>query len=302
MSGSQVGIARPVESPPGSIRQGGRPLWKRRATAFAIAALVLIGGAGYLLTRPDAAPVTPEPEESTPTLAWQPGPDETLQLQLSGKVDTSYDADIYIVDLNDTSPAAIEKLHAADRKVVCYLSAGAWEEWRPDADSFPVGVLGDALQGSTTERWLDISQLETLRPIIATRLAECAEKGFDGVSFDNIDGYGNETGFDLTEADQIAFNEMLGQLAHDHGLAAGSTNAPELAQALGPDFDLALSTGCYQFEECDRYRSFADAGKPVFVIEFEVPYDELCRQAEADGYIAQLKRYNLSEWRRACWE
>ena len=303
MSGSQTHHA------PISVTRAGRPAteargthWHRRVGAVAVAGLIAVGGVAYLLTRPDAPIDTPPPTDTDTPLAWQPGPEDTLQLQLSGKLNTTYDASTYIVDLHDTPANAIEALHTAGRKVVCYISAGAWEEWRPDADSFPVGVLGENLQGSKTERWLDIRQLDTLEPILSARVAECADKGFDGVSFDNVDGYGNDSGFDLSRSDQLAFNQMLGGLAHEHGLVAGVTNAAELAQALEPDFDFALSTGCYQFDECDLFRAFTEADKPVFVIEFELDFDDVCQRAEVDGFTAQVKDYDLKAAREACWE
>ena len=34
----------------------------------------------------------------------------------------------------------------------------------------------------------------------------------------------------------------------------------------------------------------------------ELQRDKLCNRAEADGFTAQLKRYNLGAWRNACWE
>ncbi|MQG61475.1 MAG: endo alpha-1,4 polygalactosaminidase, partial [SAR202 cluster bacterium] len=29
--------------------------------------------------------------------------------------------------------------------VVCYMNAGGWEEWRPDAGALPTGIIGDDL-------------------------------------------------------------------------------------------------------------------------------------------------------------
>ncbi|MFQ5739279.1 MAG: endo alpha-1,4 polygalactosaminidase [Acidobacteriota bacterium] len=38
-------------------------------------------------------------------------------------------------------------LHAQGRKVICYISAGSWESWRPDAGQFPSYLLGKPLSG-----------------------------------------------------------------------------------------------------------------------------------------------------------
>ena len=50
-------------------------------------------------------------------------------------------ASVYIVDGEETPAATVAALHAAGRKVVCYLSAGSWEDWRSDAGAFPASVL-----------------------------------------------------------------------------------------------------------------------------------------------------------------
>jgi hypothetical protein len=37
------------------------------------------------------------------------------------------------------------------------------------------------------------------------RMDSCCDKGFDGIEPDNIDGFPNDTGFDLTYENQLAF-------------------------------------------------------------------------------------------------
>ena len=104
--------------------------------------------------------------------------------------------------------ASSSDLHADGSAVVCYISAGSWERWRPDADRFPERVLGRS-NGWPGERWLDIRRRGVLRPIMEARLDMCARKGFDAVEFDNVDGYANRTGFPLTGADQLRYNVFL---------------------------------------------------------------------------------------------
>jgi len=53
-------------------------------------------------------------------------------------VDISFRVDVYDVDGVETPAATVDELHAGGaNKVVCYVSAGAWERWRPDAGDFP---------------------------------------------------------------------------------------------------------------------------------------------------------------------
>ena len=91
----------------------------------------------------------------------------------------------------------MDDLHALGSDVVCYLSAGSWENLRPDAGDFPARVMGRS-NGWPGEQWLDIRKIGVLGPIMKARLDMCAAKGFDAVEFDNVDGYQNRTGFPLT--------------------------------------------------------------------------------------------------------
>src|SRR3954452_25274265 len=68
---------------------------------------------------------------------WQPALATTWQVQLTGALDTSFDVGLYDVDLFDTSSDQIQGLHAAGRRVICYVSVGTFEPWRNDAASFP---------------------------------------------------------------------------------------------------------------------------------------------------------------------
>ena len=93
------------------------------------------------------------------------------------------------------------------------MNAGGWEDWRSDADAFPAPVLGEPLDDWEGERWLDTRQLDVLLPIMTARLDACAAKGCDAVDPDNVDGYGAETGFDLTRADTVAYVRALAEAA-----------------------------------------------------------------------------------------
>jgi hypothetical protein len=123
---------------------------------------------------------------------------------------------VYNVDGFDTPAATVRLLHARNRRVICYISAGSWEDWRPDARRFPAGVLGRS-NGWAGERWLDIRRLDVLTPILRARLDMCRAKGFDAVEPDNVDGYANRTGFRLSAADQLRFNRWIAHETHAVG-------------------------------------------------------------------------------------
>ena len=77
---------------------------------------------------------------------------------------------MYDVDLFMVSEEVIQELHEQGRIVICYFSAGSWENWRDDAADFPETILGKPLEDWPDERWLDIRQIDVLGPIMETRL------------------------------------------------------------------------------------------------------------------------------------
>ena len=132
---------------------------------------------------------------------------------------------------------------------MCYIDFGTWENWRPDQASFPSSVLGSS-NGWPGEKWLDIRQISTLAPIMTARMQMCVQKGFDALEPDNIDGYSNSTGFPLTAADQLAYNEWIANTAHSLGLSVGLKNDVDQTAQLEPFFDWALDEQCNQYSEC----------------------------------------------------
>lgn len=231
---------------------------------------------------------------------WMPGLGTTWQIQFSGRHNRSVDATAFDVDMFDTAASSVATLHAGGRHVVCYINAGAWEDWRPDASRYPRLVKGRGLDGWPGEKWLDIRRIDLIGPILTDRLDLCAAKGFDGVEFDNVDGYANASGFPLTAADQIAFNRWLAARAHERGLAVGLKNTLELARQLEPDFDFAILEQCFQYSECGWATPFIDAGKNVVDIEYWLTRGQFCAKAANLGIVAMRKRLSLDAWRRAC--
>jgi hypothetical protein len=201
---------------------------------------------------------------------WRPAPGTSWQWQLQGTIDTSFDVEMYDVDLFDTPSAVIDQLHADGRVVVCYFSAGSWEQWRADAAAFPPAARGRALDGWPGERWLDVRS-SAVRAALAARLDVAVARGCDAVEPDNVDGYANNTGFPLRSSDQLAFNRFLAAEAHARGLSIGLKNDVGQLGALVGWFDWALNEECFAYAECGRYQPFVAAGKPVFHVEYPAP-------------------------------
>ena len=230
---------------------------------------------------------------------WHPAINTSWQWQLSGTVDTSFDVHMYDIDGFENHAGIVSALHSAGRKVVCYLSAGSWENWRPDAGRFPESVKG-ASNGWPGEKWLDIRRLGVLGPIMRARVKMCAKRGFDAVEFDNVDGFQNHTGFPLTGADQLTYDIFLANLAHRNGMSAVLKNDVSQIPKLLPYFDLALNEQCFQYAECGKLRAFVNAGKPVFGVEYKLDAAQFCPQANAMDFNFLQKKLNLGPWRVPC--
>lgn len=256
-----------------------------------------LGACSSTLSTP--APVTVPPADSTP-VHWTPPLSAAWQVQYTGAIDTSLPVEIYNLDLFGTSPETIADLHARGVKVICYFSAGSYEDWRPDAENFPASILGNNLDGWPGEKWLDIRDLQSLAPLMLERVNLAAQKGCDGVDPDNVDGYANNTGFPLTAEDQAAYNIFLSNAAHQNGLAIGLKNDLEQIPSLLPYFDWALNEECFTYNECGLLLPFVQAGKAVFVIEYNLAPESFCPQANEMGFNAIHKTLALDSYLTPC--
>ncbi len=202
---------------------------------------------------------------------YRPELDTSWQWQLTGTVNTAYNVKIYDIDLFDSSENLIRSLKESGKKVICYFSAGSYEEWREDANDFPISLLGDDMDGWAGEKWLDISN-EALAPVMRERLDLAVQKGCDGVEPDNMDGYTNNTGFNLSADDQLAYNKFIANEARTRGLSVGLKNDVDQIVELEPFFDFSINEQCYQYNECANMQPFIDANKPVLNAEYAQKY------------------------------
>lgn len=232
---------------------------------------------------------------------WHPGRKVSWQWQLSSppKASALLSVQMYDVDGFETTKTLVHKMHAKGIKAVCYLSAGSWEKWRPDAKKFPASVLGRS-NGWPGERWLDIRKLSVLAPIMRARVRMCARKGFDAVEWDNVDGYENATGFPLTGAEQLRYNVFLANAAHRRGMSVLLKNDLGQIPKLLRYFDGALNEQCFQYHECGALRRFVQSGKPVFNVEYKLAASAFCPKANARNFNSLKKRLSLDAWRVPC--
>lgn len=235
-----------------------------------------------------ADPISIDPATIAPITEgnwYRPPVLSTWQWQLNGNVNTSYDVDIYDIDLFDVSEALIQQLQAKNIKVICYFSAGSYEEGREDANAFEASELGRKLEGWPGERWLDIRSSNVLL-IMKERLDLAVQKGCDGVEPDNVDGYKNKTGFDLTANDQLTFNRLIANEAHARNLSVGLKNNLDQVNELVDYYDFAVNEQCFEYAECQLLTPFIAKGKAVLNAEYDNKYrqnkakrEEMCAKS-----------------------
>jgi len=189
---------------------------------------------------------------------WQIGRVTPLQRTGRNAVDI-YDIDGFLTTRAEVT--AIKTTWQASTlrhpRTVCYIDL-AWEDYRPDASPtaqggyFPAATLGEVYYGYPEERWVDLRQLESLKPMLRERIGMCARKGFDAVELDDIDSFDppSTTGFHLTPGDAenflaYAFNEI-----HSYGMTGLWKNSPYLSWWGRKYADGAVVEECYLDHSC----------------------------------------------------
>ncbi|RDW93044.1 endo alpha-1,4 polygalactosaminidase [Aspergillus mulundensis] len=217
---------------------------------------------------------------------------------------------IYDIDLYENDAATISSLKSQGINVICYFSAGTYEDWRPDASSFSSSDLGAALPDWAGENWLDLRSAN-VRAIMSSRLDTAKEKGCDGVDPDNVDAYGNNAGgLGLTEDDSVDFVNYLADQAHSRGLSIGLKNAGAIIPRVIDNVEFSVNEQCAEYDECDLYQAFVQQDKPVFHIEYpaggevstaDVDKASLCAGFEgAEGFSTVIKDLDLGVWVQEC--
>lgn len=232
---------------------------------------------------------------------WKPKPGTAWQIQYSGTLNLKLDVDVYNLDLYETGTKTIASLHQQGSRVICYFSAGSYEDWRSDARRFPKAAIGEPLDGWDGEWWLDIRNSQ-VRSIMQNRLDLAASKGCDGVDPDNVDGYTQDSGFPLTASHQLSYNRFLATEAHKRGLAIGLKNDLDQITQLVGSFDFAVNEQCFQYHECGLLKPFIDRDKPVFNIEYggASTARKVCSKANSLDFDTLIKNLSLDAKRTAC--
>ena len=216
--------------------------------------------------------------------------------QLNGELKKDKEAKVYDIDLFDSSKEDIKTLKKRGKVVICYFSAGSYEDWREDSKLFSKDDIGKPLDGWDGEYWLNIKSPK-VRSIMQRRLDLAKSKGCDGVEPDNVDVYLHDSGFDITSKEQLEYNIFLANEAHKRGLLVGLKNDLAQIKKLAIFFDFAVNEECFEYNECGLYKPFIALDKAVFNAEYKAysksEKEKICHQAKILGISTIFVNYEL---------
>eukprot|EP00123_Amoebidium_parasiticum_P009206 comp19325_c0_seq1/m.22224 comp19325_c0_seq1/g.22224 ORF comp19325_c0_seq1/g.22224 comp19325_c0_seq1/m.22224 type:complete len:743 (-) comp19325_c0_seq1:434-2662(-) len=230
------------------------------------------------------------------------------QWQLQGNIDRSFNVPLYDIDF-DNSPAIFDKLHQDGRKVMCYFSAGSWENFRTDQALFPREFLGGSLNFGTgddfkDEAWIDLRRMDAYMGLMLDRIDQAKRRGCDGIEFDNPDGIIHSTNFKDKNSyilnTQIVYNKWLVAQSHARGLAVALKNSNEFASFLWETYDMVVNEECFINGNCANYWSFLKANKPVLNTEYFTARCLYCDAANKMNFSTIKKVPDLTACRADC--
>ncbi|KAF5023851.1 hypothetical protein F66182_4109 [Fusarium sp. NRRL 66182] len=310
------------------------PLWKKlTAIGVILAAIIALSvGLGVGLTRKDKdntntnkTSSTEADEPSEPYLKargslWQPKVGSPWQIVLIKPLKLASDGTasnlkpnvgIYDLDLYDNDAETFKALQKAGKKVICYFSAGSWEDWRDDKGQFKKSDMGKTLDGWPDEKWLNLRSAN-VRNIMKKRIKLAAQKGCDAIDPDNVDGYQNNNGLGLTKQDSIDYVKFLAAEAAKYNMSTGLKNAGDIISSVLPYVQFSVNEQCREYSECETFAAFIKAKKPVFNIEYpdgapkvkEADRKVICgTTGKAKGtknFSTVIKKMNLDGWVMYC--
>ena len=191
--------------------------------------------------------------------------------QLTGKLDIYKNADIYDIDPYEYGKQTIYNLLAQNKFVICYIDVGTAEKWRKDFKNFPKDVIGKQMEDWEDEYWLNIRKYPKFAKIIINRLKYAKSLGCQAIEGDNVDGYDNDTGFNLNRQDSINYIKWLAQQTHNLGMLYGLKNSPDIVKNVVAYVDFAVVEECQKYNECSAYVPLTQQHKQVLAVEYDVP-------------------------------
>lgn len=223
--------------------------------------------------------------------------------QLTEPFDLTRDVQVFDLDPDSVTPAQIAALNSQGIKTVCYVSIGTLEDYRDDVASFPASVIGNTYGDWPDERFLDVREIDILKPLMAARFQNCLDMGFNAIEPDNMDVHENDSGFDISSADMVAYILALADVAHGMGLEYAQKNVPELTPLLVGSADFIIAESCFQDNWCGDILAYSAAGKDILDAEYSdrpVDFDVACGYAANNNIRMILKDRDLTAELQTC--
>ncbi|KAK6455910.1 glycoside hydrolase superfamily [Scheffersomyces xylosifermentans] len=301
--------------------------FKRIIAAIFIAVCIAIGlgvGLGVGLTRnrggssDNTITNTSTPKNSSttsipkPRKLWVPKVNTTWDYKLDNPLNSvTAGVQVFDIDLFDNPQSIIDEIHLQNKSVICYFSAGSYENWRSDSKKFNGSDLGKSLSGWEGERWVNLSS-PNVRNIMASRIKLAHEKSCDAIDPDNINGYENDNGLGLTQSDSVEFIKFLSKEAHSYNISLSLKNSAEIIEKVIQLVDFSVQEQCVEYGECQPYEKFIAANKAVLHVEYpkggksnqqnvnSTTLDHYCRSRYESGFSTIIKNLNLDSWIQRC--
>ena len=200
---------------------------------------------------------------------------EAWQYQLSGNIKTYKNINIPIwdVDIDSLEDYEVTRLLSSGKKLICYINVGSLENDRGDHFLFPKNTIGNIYPGWSDERFVDIRN-NKVRRIMVKRIKESYKRGCSAIEPDNIDSYTYNTGFKLTQKDEIEYIKFLSYKVHSLNMSFALKNNGDILPKIIDLFDFAIVESCVNYNECNLFTSFIKRNKPVFAVEYTTPGEE----------------------------
>ncbi|KAJ4294294.1 hypothetical protein N0V90_007984 [Kalmusia sp. IMI 367209] len=212
--------------------------------------------------------------------------------QLQAAKGTVIDIDL---EDNDSSqpnknPKGTIKDLAKTKTVVCYFSAGTYEPWREDHNSFRTTDYGKKMD-DWDEYWLDLKSAN-VKTIVEARIKRAADAGCYAIDPDNIDGFSNDKngnphqdGYTYDNQVYIDYIKWLSDTAKKYNLVTGLKNGLEISEQVLDWVEFAVNEQCHETDpkdpestwDCPEYRPFTVAQKAVFNIEYHDDKNVYCK-------------------------
>lgn len=296
--------------------------WQARALQIFLASLLLGAGFWYVATGSHASAASSSSSwwhPGTTALPWQWELNHELVLSNANDAGTNSKTytgsaalhpTVYDVDGFDNSASDVASIHAPGAHAICYIEVGALENYRPDASSFPQSVIGKVMPNYSDENYLDINS-STVLSLIEARILMCHTKGFDAIEPDIDDSYTDDTGFSISETNEVQYLSTLSNYAHSLGMAWGLKNGgdggtpSQFLADMQPSIDFAVVEEPYFLNTISYfYPALFNAGKALFVAEYTsdtADAGSFCPQALVDHTNAALFDVDLDgQTRVAC--